>query len=65
MDLLAEADGEPVSVAAIATETGKTRANVVHLLRRLMDEILVRKVSHGKYVAAGRGGEREANDDPD
>lgn len=56
LDVLAEAGDEPVSVATVAMETGKSKTNAVHLLKRLIDEGKVRKVGHGKYALADHAG---------
>jgi DNA-binding transcriptional ArsR family regulator len=49
LDVLTDAEGETLSLAAIASATGKQKCNLVHLLKRLAEEGLVEKVSHGKY----------------
>lgn len=51
LNVLNEAEGEPVSLAAVALEVGKTKSNVFHLLKRMIGEGLVRKQGHGKYVS--------------
>jgi len=49
LDLLIEAGGEPLSLAAIASATGKRKDNLAHLLKRLTSEGLAEKASYGKY----------------
>lgn len=49
LDVLTEAEGETISLAAIASATGKKKDNLVHLLKSLVGEGLVEKVGHGKY----------------
>jgi DNA-binding transcriptional ArsR family regulator len=52
LDVLAEAE-EPIAPTKIATAIGKTRTNVQHLLKRLDEEGLAKKVGHGKWTLAG------------
>ena len=54
LDVLTEAEGETISLAAIASATGKKKDNLVHLLKSLVGEGLVEKVGHGKYRSKPR-----------
>lgn len=54
LDVLREAEGEPVTLAAIASATGKRKDNTAHLLKRLVNEGLVEKAGYGKYRAIGQ-----------
>jgi DNA-binding transcriptional ArsR family regulator len=51
LDVLDEAEGETLSLATIASATGKRKDNLGHLLKRLADEGLVEKAGYGKYRA--------------
>lgn len=49
IEVLRDAEGEPVTLAAIASAVGKKKDNANHLLKRLVTEGLVEKAGHGKY----------------
>lgn len=49
IEVLTDAEGEPVTLAAIASAIGKKKDNANHLLKRLVAEGLVEKAGHGKY----------------
>lgn len=49
LELLQEAEGEPLTLATIASSTGKRKDNVSHLLKRLAGEGLVEKAGFGKW----------------
>lgn len=67
LDVLNDADAEAISLAAIASATGKRKDNLVHLLKRLVVEGLVEKVGHGKYrsVPHSTCSTRSTSDDDD
>ena len=49
LDVLHEAEGETITLATIASATGKKKDNLAHLLKRLVAEGLVEKAGYGKY----------------
>jgi DNA polymerase len=50
LEMMAEADGEPMSAQQIARDTGAKANSVTRLLRKLVKDGLVVKQKHGKYV---------------
>lgn len=52
LDVLQEADGEPLRTAAIAKDAGVSVSSASHRLKGLLDEGLVAKAGYGKWTIA-------------